>query len=513
MASQDSTNMVENIVNTQKQVLDTIVENTKKFTAATPVVAETMEKGSEWYKNWLESQKNMFTKTTEQATTATETVKETAKEQVTKMNDFFENWFKMQVDGAKKIWEIATNAGTTNTPNNNPFAAFTNFGNMQNPFMSNNANPFASWQGMMNNMNNMHQWGNWMSNMQQMNPLMNESFKKATEPAVELTNAYYEMLHNNFNEWQKNMQGGTILDAYKSMINTGQGFTKFTELWEPMFKSIQDKTFNMDMYKQMMNPEMYKEMMDKYLGFMPESSRNQFKEMGTMMNEGMKHFTDAGMRSYHQMRGMMNPNAMNHSTLFGDMLNTYNNWHTKMNETAAPFTKMATPNQFTKGMATWSDLTNRITVYNIKNAELQYMIYSQGQKVMDALAENTAAKVKEGKEITSMLALYQEWLAISDKVFVSLFESDAYSQLMSEVGSMQMGLRKDIDMQLEKSMENLPVAKRSELDELYRTIHDLKAHVRTLEKSMEAHLQSVAPVVAAATEVTEEKPASKTKKA
>ena len=96
MALQDSNNIVENMVNTQKQVFDTIVENTKKFTTGIPVVNETIEKGADWYKNWLETQKNMFAKTTEKATQTTETVKETVKDTTAKMNEFYENWFKMQ---------------------------------------------------------------------------------------------------------------------------------------------------------------------------------------------------------------------------------------------------------------------------------------------------------------------------------------------------------------------------------------------------------------------------------
>ncbi len=514
MALQDNTNIVDNIVSTQKQVLDTIVENTKKLTSANPVVSETIEKGSEWYKNWLEGQKNMFTKTTEQAASATEHVKESAKETSNKANEFFETFMKTQMENAKKIWDMAAQGNTNHSTSSNPFAAFTSFNNTNhtaNPFMNNN--PFTQWQNNMNNMNNMNQWtnwmngfqnNNWMNNMQNMNPFSADSYKKATEPVGEAFTKFYEMMNNGFADWQKNFQGGTIQDAYKNMINTGMGFSKFTEIWEPMFKSIQDKSFNMDVYKQMMNPELYKDMMDKYLGFLPENSRKQMQDLGNMFTDGMKQMSEAGMNGYNQMRGMTNNPAMNHSQIFGDMLNGYNTWHSKMAEAAAPFNKMVTPNQYTKAISTWNDLSNRITVYNIKNAELQYMIYNQGQKVMDALAENTAKKVKEGKEVTSMLGLYQEWLNISDKVFVSLFESDDYSKLMAEVGSLQTKLRRDIDLQLEKSMESLPVAKRSEMDDLYKTIHDLKKQVKNLEKLVAQHTEAAG---------TEEKPAKASKKA
>jgi len=141
-----------------------------------------------------------------------------------------------------------------------------------------------------------------------------------------------------------------------------------------------------------------------------------------------------------------------------------------------------TPNQHTKTMMEWQDIANRMMVYNIKNAEMQYMIYNQGAKVMDALAQNVLGKIEKGEDVNSMMALYQEWMNLSDKTFVSLFESDEYSQVMAEVSSLQMRLKKDMEAQAEKFLVGVPVATRSEMDELYKTIYDLKKQVRELEK-------------------------------
>ena len=113
------------------------------------------------------------------------------------------------------------------------------------------------------------------------------------------------------------------------------------------------------------------------------------------------------------------------------------------------------------------------------------MMYARGTEVMDELAQNVMNKIQHGEEIKSMMDLYQEWINISDKSFVSLFESDEYSQIMAEVSALQMKLRKDVEQQMEKGMANIPVATRSELDELYKTIYELKKQVRQLERMME----------------------------
>ncbi len=478
MANQDSKNFVENMVSAQKKAVDTIVESTQKIANGNTMVNDTVQKGSEWYKNWLDNQKNIFSKTADQATNTTET----AKDNMSKMTEFYQNWFSTQMNWAKQMWEMNQSHMKNATANN---AADFNPMNMWNNMMGNTSN----WMNNMNNanswMNGMNSMNNWMNQFQANNPMNMDTWKKAGENATSIFNQYYELLNNGFANLHKNMENGTVQDAYRNMVNVSEGFTRFAEMWAPMWKSIQEKTFNMDMYKQYMNPEMYKDVMDKYFGFMPENTREYMKNFGTMMQNGMTQTSQNAMNQFQQMRGMASNFMPDNSAMFPNMLNGYNTWYQNMSNVMAPMMKMMTPNKQTQSFVDWSDISNRMMVYSIKNAELQYMIYNQGTKVMDQIAENITDKLQKGEEVNNMLALYQEWLNISDKVYVSLFESDEYSQLMAEVSAMQLKLRKDVEGQMEKMMVGIPVATRSEMDELYKTIYDLKKQVRQMEKMME----------------------------
>ena len=465
MAFKGTNNLVDSIVDTQKKVLDSVVENTKKFTNGSNPISETIEKGTDWYKNWLETQKNTFTKTN--GHTAPEAAKQS--DAASKTNELFENWMKSQAEWAKQMWNMSQEAAKNFTPgtNTNPFAGW------QNSF-GGTSNPMTAWMNQM-------QAANWMNQMQNMNPFNADAFRKASEQMTSMFNQTQSHLNSNLSAWQKAFENATAHDAYKNMAATGEGFAKFAEMWAPMFKSIQDKTFNMDAYKQWMNPELYKEFMDKFFGFLPEGSKEQLTKMADAMKENMGHMNQQGMDAYHKMRNMMG----NGSEMFGNVYGAYNNFSNMMTEAAAPFTKLMTPTEQSKTMQEWNDISKRITEYNIKNAELQYMIYNQGTKVMDKLAENVAAKIKEGTEMKSMLALYQEWLNISDKVYVSLFEGTEYTKLMSEVTAMQNNLRKDVNLQMEKLMKDIPVATRSEMDEVYHIIYELKKKVRQMEKMLD----------------------------
>jgi polyhydroxyalkanoate synthesis regulator phasin len=501
MALQD--NLVENLLDTQKKVLDSVVESTKKFTGNNTMINETIEKGNDWYKNLLETQKAAFNKVTGQAEKATETTKENA----TKVNEFYEQWYSTQMNWAKQIFELGQQSvkNMGNTQNNaNPFAQWQNY-------MSNmtgaNSNPMTQWMNNMSNMNGMN-WNNnpMMANMTSFNPFDMDAAKKMQDNMASTFNGFYQNLNQSFATLQQYMQNGTVQDVYKNMIASGEGFTKFAEIWMPMFKSMQDKTFNMDMYKQMMNPELYKEFMDKFFGFMPEQSRQQFTDFTNMMTANMKNSGNQAFAGFQQMKGMMN-NGMNPHQMFAGMNSAFNNMNSMMSEAVAPFTKMMPQNAQTKAMQEWNDISQRIAAYNIKNAELQYMVYNQGVKVTDALAESIAKKMNDGTEITSLLGLYQEWLNIGDKVFVSLFESSEYSQLMAEVSAMKMRLQKDIELQSEKMLAEIPVATRSEMDETSKVIYELKKRVRQLERMMDASFNE--DTTEATEEATEEKPATK----
>jgi polyhydroxyalkanoate synthesis regulator phasin len=474
MANENNNGFIDTMMDAQKQMVNTVLENTKKLTNGANPITETIEKGSEWYKNWLENQKNVLGQTAEKATSATSSIQENA----SKMSDSYQNWMNTQANTAKQMWENTTNYMKTAAQ---PQAA--------NP-MEQMTNQWNNWMGQYNNwMNNMSTMNTWMNNMQQMqslNPFNMNNFKSATETTNNFFTQWSELLHSNFAEFQNNLKSGTIQDAYKNMVNTTDGFTRFTEMMQPMWKSIQDKTFNMDQYKQYMNPALYKEFMDKLFSFMPENARTYMNQMTESIKNGFTQMGSMNMNGYQQMRQMMGSiPGMNAGDLFGGMLNAYNNIQHMMQSAVSPITRMITPNQYTKSAAEWQDLMNRYTVYSIKNAELQYMVYNQGTKVMDALAENITNKIQHGEEVKSMMALYQEWMSISDKTFVSLFESEDYSKLMAEVSALQMKLKKDTELQMEKMLVNVPVATRTEMDELYKTIYDLKKEVRQLEKMME----------------------------
>ena len=56
-----------------------------------------------------------------------------------------------------------------------------------------------------------------------------------------------------------------------------------------------------------------------------------------------------------------------------------------------------------------------------------------------------------------------------------------------------MKLKKEIDAQMEQAISQYPIATKSELDELYKIIYDLKKEVKALKKELEQLKKDAAP--------------------
>jgi polyhydroxyalkanoate synthesis regulator phasin len=134
---------------------------------------------------------------------------------------------------------------------------------------------------------------------------------------------------------------------------------------------------------------------------------------------------------------------------------------------------------------------------------MQYMMYTTGLKAMEEVADNIYNKLHKGEDMNNFMKVYQEWLNTNDKHFVNLFSTAEYSKMQAELNTLGMKMKRHMDMQMEKMLNNVPVATRSEMDELYKVIHELRKRINTLEKQIDTD----------GVEVVEEKETKKAKAA
>jgi hypothetical protein len=477
--SNTSKNFFESLVDAQKQAVETMVETTKKFSNGNAIVNDTIEKGADYFKKAVDASKETFEKVSGTANTMKEEVKNSSNQ----MNDFFTNWANQQKAWATQMQEM-----------NKSF-----MNNMSNP--TNFQNPMQNMQTMWNNMNAQNNMNQMMNQFTPAN--MQEQMEKGAEQMKSFWNQFQTILNTNYSDVKKNFENGTLQDSFKGMFNMSEGFSTFYELWMPMMKSMNEKTFNLDVFKNNIDMNKYKEFMDKTFSFMPTGTQEYFSGMQNTFSDMMKNNSANMTGMFNNMKGgMENLMPGMFGNPFSNMLNNYNNAYGQMmSASSSPFAKLMTPNSDTKTIQEWNAILNNVNIYNIKNAELQFMTYTTGNKVMEKIAASVMHKIENGEEVTSIMKLYQEWLNASDAQFVELFETDEYSKLMAEVSALQMGIKKDFERQQEKMFANIPVATRSEMDEVYQAMYDLKKQVRQLQSMLDLDVNAVTN-----TEVKHEEP-------
>ena len=439
--SNRSSDLIENVIDTHAKTVDQIVENSKKLTRDLPLVNETIDKSHKLFQQSVSSQKELAIK-------ASETFEKTSKQMnnnAEMAQNFFKQWLENQMTWAK------TNFNQPNIPafNSDPKDWMANW----QKFMGQNPNPFAS---MMN--------GNPFFSMMQNNPFMNmNSMQNNMNENVtnwsQFTKQYLDMMNQSYNEWVKQFSNLTAADTFKGMSNMTESLNKFFELWMPMFKSIQDKSFTAESFMNSLNPEKYKAFVDSFFKFMPEEGQKMMEQMNTQFVQYMKHVSEAGFNGYSSMKSQMQQMNGLDQNPYSNAWDMYHNWRNAINEAVSPLTKLTNENGPVKNVKIWNDINDLMVEFNIKNNELQYLVYQNGLKVMDRLSDKVANQLKEGKTIDSFVKLYQDWLVTGDEVFTELFNGDQYSKLMTEVSSLQMRLKKDIDDQMESLfLVNMPVA-------------------------------------------------------
>lgn len=437
--------LIDTWIESQKKMVDMVAENAQKFTPKP--VTETVEKSADQYKNWLDGQMAFFNNSAEKVKNTTESTFE-------KTNHQFTNWMNSQMDAYKRM----SDAG-------NMWNNFSNFGStgFSNPFAAN----------------------------------MPEEWKKGFEAYTSYFSNWNKNIASLQQEMTKNFQGnGNAADAFKGFFSNAANFAKFTEMWLPMWKSIQDKTFTVESFKAAFSPEKLKSYVDNIFQYAPEQVRNMYQNAVNQGSEAFAKFNEMNGNSYQQAMGnwknMMSAMPSGHET-FANLNNSYSQMAQSMQQMFAPAMKMMSPGANKDQMEKWALISDKMAKYNLKQAEMQYMMYVTGAKAMEKTAEMVANKLQKSEGIADMKALYTEYLNLNDKVYVEFFESNEYAAIMAEVNTLNMQLKKEVELQMEKAFAHLPLVPRSEMDELYLTVYELKKEVKNLRRELDKVSTVAAP--------------------
>jgi hypothetical protein len=146
-------------------------------------------------------------------------------------------------------------------------------------------------------------------------------------------------------------------------------------------------------------------------------------------------------------------------------------------------------------MELMSRCAKAMSTFAANNIEYQQMMQVTGQEAMQAVVKTLAEKIEAGEKFEKFDEFFALWIDVNEKTFNKLFQTQAFSEKRNAMTEAGFNARKLYNELVENQLADFPIARRSEMDEVYKLVYDLRKQV----KSMETQIQEL------------QNPASKTK--
>jgi hypothetical protein len=458
----ENKNFFEAWLETQKQLMDNWKESNQKLQESVKS-GNTATDGFTIYQEWLAKQTEITKKATEQVSetgkASFEKASEAFKNQAN-LGEVYNNWMKSQQENAAKAFESFKSF----TPSFNGLNGFNSFNNFSNPA---------------------DMTKNWMETSKNMYEQYTKNFGNYSSP---------------FSDWTKNFSNDTTKDAWKNLADVNKGFFSFFEQWKPAFDAAQNNQFNAEWFRNAFNPSSFRELMDKTI---EQISPSQMRDLFTQFQNWSEMAKNYSKNAYSQWVNQL-PENVRTSTPFtfwqNQMENANNNPFTAYHKSVMPLVSFFNPGKETEMQELTVTVLEKTATYGQKLNEMQRILYVNGAKLWESFVTENAEKIRKGTDMSNTQEVFQKWVAYCEESLIGIYRGEEYSKIQAELLDLSLEIRQKNEKIQEIALANTPVVLRSEADELYETIYELRKRVSALEKQL-----------GSTEEPKESKPASKKK--
>jgi hypothetical protein len=422
---------IDSIIETQTTVMNNWVDTTKKFQSAI-TNGNITDEGQNIYKEWFEKQSNLLGGMQAGANPFAFNQN--------KPEEFFKNWYNQQLSSIKQMTDF----------NQSIYNSVANYGKPASDYMNNFATMNSSW--------------------------------------TNIYNSWINTLNTTYDTFSKNLNNPFNKDMFKNMFESNQVYLKAQEAFQPMLKAIQNNDFSAETWKNIYNVDSYKKVTEQLFGnfFQTANMKEVYDNLNSQVHNFFTNQNNLSKEYFAQIQGMKTEFPNMFSGNFEKMKDLYSQVNNVFGKTFEPVLKLANPSKEKENVEAAIGLMDKIAEYTIKQNELQYSLYSTTQKSLEAVAKEYAEKFKDVKPgvTPNPQDVYNDWVKVSEKFFAELLATDEFSKMKSETIGLGMDVKKQFEKQFENVFESYPVVFRSEIEELYKTIYDLKKTVKDLQTKL-----------------------------
>jgi|GEM_PF-2497284 len=351
---------------------------------------------------------------------------------------------------------------------------------------------------------------------------MASDWEKSTKTAADWNNitTTYNDMFTQWSNWTKE-SNKWMEDAYLKAIPANMkpaydsytsSFSSMMKIWEPVTKMIENGVFQPEMINKFIPTGAFKNIVDQMTNFKFTGDLNSTIKSG---NE----FFDNWFKAIQGMNPSQN-NVWNWMEQ-ADKAYDFKKFHPSfafMTDGLGQFKSALEPmfhimeqNKTTEIAKMIKDVQFQYAGLAIKSTELQTLVYNGTNNVLAEVIEFFKKDYDKTKLMVQPMDFFKKLTDIMESNMVKVFESKEYSTLQSEVSKLNVQVKSNFNVIIEKSMSDLPILTKTIGDELAKEISDLKRKVRQLEneiktaapaaKTKTASAKTASPVVKANTPV------------
>lgn len=411
------------------------------------------------------------------------------------------NW----MDSAKKMQSSLTSGNVTHEGQNIVKEWFDKQSTILNSIQQSSSNIFANNNGQ----NPQEVFKNWLATqttyakqMTDFNQSILNSFNSFGKPAQDyisnftasnnawtnIYNSFVQTLNTSYDGLYKNLNGSFNKDIFSNFMQGNQVYTKMLEFFQPMLTSMKSGQFNMEDFKNHFKVENYHNLTKQLFGdFYTGGNLKEFYD--NSLSQVQNFFTNQnsmGKEYFAQVQNISKEFPQLFNGNLEKVKEAYANANNVFSKTFEPLLKVTTAGKEKESIEAIISLMDKVTEYSIKQSELQFHLQNTMRASVEKVAKEYSEKFQNADftKQPDTQEVYNEWIKTNEKLFADLFASEEFSKIKGDTMNLAMDVKKQFEKQFESVLVNFPVVLKSDVEELQKTIYDLKKQVKELQTKL-----------------------------
>ena len=297
---------------------------------------------------------------------------------------------------------------------------------------------------------------------------------------------------NPFESWHKValdafMAGADAKVAQETLSSAFAGsgvFHQLYEIWQPLLQAMQSKAFSTETGAGLFDPARVQALVDQLFKFDADALaqlQQQITQFTTLLSSQSEHFGKPWAEAMQHNLQSLPQLALGRPEL---LMQSFHQLFNAFDSTFGRGFHVPAVGKDREKLELMSRCIDDLSVYAAKNVEYQHQMYLAGVAAMQETIAALAAKVEADEPVQHFDDFFDLWITSSEKSYYALFQTRDYAQLTGELLDAGLNVRKHYFKLMEIYLFDLPIALRSEMDDLYKTIYQMRKQLKQLQARM-----------------------------